>query len=154
MKKKLIILGLAFIMLFFFFLLTACANLSNADLLARIEALEAENERLRNEVSQLEKELEDMSGKIQDPGGEFEYERVTVLLTAEASVLDKIWTPSDFPEFAFSEIENSGLIGNQRFLILYLAEPSRDNVLRAIYYLNKKPEVYIAEISFVETPGL
>jgi len=92
--------------------------------------------------------------KIPDPGGEFEYNRVQVILTVEASVLEKVWAPSDFPEFAFSEIDDSGLIGNQRFLIFHLMEPSRNNVLRAVYYLRTRPEIYLADLSGIIYPGL
>ena len=84
--------------------------------------------------------------KIPDPGGDFEYTKVMVTLTEKASARDKVWSPSDFPEFAFSEIENVGLIGNQKYLIFYLAEPSRDNVLRAINKLRKRPEIYSAKV--------
>ena len=147
-------MGLAFIMLFGVVGLTACKNSKNTDLLARIEALEAENERMQKEVSRLEKGLEDMCGKILDPGGEFEYEKVLVLLTEEASALDKTWAPSDFPEFAFSEIEYRWTLDNKKYLIFYLAEPSIYNVLRAIYYLKMQPEIYVAEMSLIETTGL
>jgi len=91
------------------------------------------------------------NGKVLDPGGNFEYDRVLVLLTEEATLLDKVWAPSDFPEFAFSQIYDIGLIGTQRFLIFYLTEPSRDNVLKAIYKLGTRTEVYIAEFSSIET---
>ena len=146
MKKKLIILGLVFIMLLGVVGLTACDNSSNADLLARIEALEAENEHLQNEVNQLKKELEDMSGKISDPGGEFHYDRILVVLTDEASILDKVWAPTDFPGFAFSIIEDKRGVGGAEHLFFHLAEPSRDNVLIAIYYLKTRPEVKNANV--------
>jgi len=92
------------------------------------------------------------NGMIPDPGGNFEYNRVLVLLTEEATLLDKAWAPSDFPGFAFSEVVNRWVLGGHRSLIFYLVEPSRKNVLRAIYYLNTKPEVYIAHISGIEYP--
>jgi hypothetical protein len=90
-------------------------------------------------------------GKVPDPGGNFVYNCVVVLLTEEATLIDKVWAPSDFPEFAFSEIRNGGLIGTQRFLVFYLTEPSRDNVLRAVCKLSARTEVYIAELTGIET---
>lgn len=92
-------------------------------------------------------------GKVPDPGGNFEYERVLVLLTDEASALDKLWAPSDFPEFAFLKIENNGLIGSKAYLTFHLTEPSRDNALRAVYKLRARTEVYVAELSWIETFG-
>ncbi|MDR3012018.1 MAG: hypothetical protein LBU70_02260 [Chitinispirillales bacterium] len=89
-----------------------------------------------------------------DPGGEFEYGKVLVLLTDEASALSKAWAPSDFPEFAFSEIEHRGLIDSKAYLIFHLIEPSRDNVLRAIYKLRARAEVCVAEVSGIETFNL
>jgi len=91
--------------------------------------------------------------KVPDPGGEFSYDRVIVVLTEEASILDKVWVPSDFPEFAFSEIYEIGLIGPQRFLTFYLTEPSRDNVLRAVYVLRARAEVFAADLSTMDLPG-
>ncbi|MCL2706754.1 MAG: hypothetical protein FWE97_01110 [Dehalococcoidia bacterium] len=84
---------------------------------------------------------------ISDPGGYFSYDTVMVLLTENASLIEKEWIPADFPEFAFSEIRDIGLIGDQRFLVFYLAEPSRNNVLRAVYQLNTRVEVAITEIN-------
>ena len=80
--------------------------------------------------------------KIPDPGGVFSYDLVLVNFTEEASLLDKTWGPSDFPEFAFSDIRDHGLLGTQRYLTFHLAELSRDNVLRAIYHLEKRVEVH------------
>ena len=93
------------------------------------------------------------TGKAPDPGGDFSYDFVTVLLIESASTIDKEWTPADFSEFAFSRIDNHGLIGSQRYMSLYLVEPSRDNVLKAIYQLNKRTEVFIAEVSGFDTPA-
>jgi hypothetical protein len=87
------------------------------------------------------------NGKVPNPGCEFSYDRVSVVLTEEASILDKVWAPSDFPEFAFSEIYDIGLRGLRRFLTFYLTEPSRDNVLRAIYKLRARTEVCIANVA-------
>jgi len=91
------------------------------------------------------------NGKVSGPGGNFEYDKVLVLLTDEASALGKLWALSDFPEFAFSEIENKGLIGSKAYLIFHLTEPSRDSVLEAIYKLRARTEVYVAELSWIGT---
>jgi hypothetical protein len=100
--------------------------------------------------------------KVPDPGGEFSYDWVQVTLTEEASILDKVWMPSDFPEFAFSEIRNIRLTDPHSeniityphmYLLLYLTEPSRDNVLRAIYVLVSRPEVYMATVARLGGPG-
>jgi len=93
------------------------------------------------------------NGKAPDPGGDFSYDFVTVLLTESASTVDKEWTPADFPEFAFSRIDNHGMIGSQRYMSFYLVKPSRDNVLKAIYQLNKRTEVFIAEVSGFDSPA-
>lgn len=93
------------------------------------------------------------NGKAPDPGGDFSYDFVTVLLTESASAIDREWTPADFPEFAFSRIDNHGLIGSQKYMSFYLVEPSRDNVLKAIYQLNKRTEVFIAEVSGFDSPA-
>lgn len=89
--------------------------------------------------------------RIPDPGGNFTYDRVQVVLTEEASNLDNEWTPVDFPEFSFSRIENLGKIKSQSILIFYLTEPSRNNVLRAIYQLRKRAEIHTAEPSWIAT---
>ncbi|MCL2679319.1 MAG: hypothetical protein FWF18_03415 [Dehalococcoidia bacterium] len=91
--------------------------------------------------------------QIPDPGGEFTYDIVIVMLTDEASARDKTWAPSDFPKFAFSQIENKELTGSKRYLIFHLTEPSRENVLRAIYYLNTRPEIFSAEPNGIGYPG-
>ena len=91
-------------------------------------------------------------GKIPDPGGEFSYDRVSVQLTDEVSAIDKVWSPSDFPGFAFSKIDNGFYVGDNYYkydggyLLFHLTEPSRDNVLRAIYYLNQRPEIKSAVV--------
>ncbi|MCL2410601.1 MAG: hypothetical protein FWC97_03055 [Treponema sp.] len=103
--------------------------------------------------------------KIPDPGGDFTYDVVLVTFTEEASLLDKTWGPSDFPEFAFSEIraeerpDNLELIiqltgGWKRFMVFYLTEPSRDNVLRAIYHLQKRVEVHSVFPNGIATGGV
>ncbi|MCL2410600.1 MAG: hypothetical protein FWC97_03050 [Treponema sp.] len=92
--------------------------------------------------------------KIPDPGGDFAYDNVMVFFTEEASLLDKTWGPSDFPGFAFSEIRDNGLVGTRRFLIFFLAEQSRDNVLRAIYYLQKRVEVHSVFPNGISTGGV
>ena len=84
--------------------------------------------------------------KIPDPCGEFEYTRVIVLLTDEVASIDKVWAPSDFPGFAFSEIFDCRGVGGAEHLFFYLAEPSRDNILRAIYYLNTRSEIKSADV--------
>jgi len=93
------------------------------------------------------------NGKVPDPGGEFSYDMFFVFLTEEASLLDKVWAPSDFPEFAFLKIENIRLDHPYLALTIYLTEPSRDNVLRAIYYLRTIPEVFSANVARLEGPG-
>jgi hypothetical protein len=93
-------------------------------------------------------------GRVPDPGGEFEYGRVMVVLTEEASISDKIWAPSDFPEFAFSEVENIRLTDRSVFYLhFHLTEPSRDNVLRAIYILRSRSEVWITNVLRRGGPG-
>ena len=92
------------------------------------------------------------NGKIPDPGGEFSYNRIIVVLTSEASALNRKWAPADFPEFAFSKIDEIGPIGTQLFLSFYLAEPSRENVLRAIYQLRMRSEVFAADVD-ANLPG-
>jgi len=75
---------------------------------------------------------------------EFSYENVLVTLTPEASLMQEEWTRYDFSEFAFARIRSIGIIGEKMVLVLYLAEPSRDNVLRAVEILNAREDVYHA----------
>jgi len=93
------------------------------------------------------------NGKIPDPGGSFTYDRVIVMLTVEASALGKTWAPLDFPEFAFSKIEQIG-ISTPKVFAFHLEEHSRNNVLRAIYLLRTRSEVYSAGPNWIVTPGL
>jgi len=93
------------------------------------------------------------NGKIPDPGGEFEYSTIIVSLTVEASLTDKEWAPSHFPEFAFSEIIDIGIIGSRRVLGFLLLEPSRNNVLRAIYVLRARSEIFSAEPDWLGDGG-
>jgi hypothetical protein len=85
------------------------------------------------------------NGKIPDPGGEFDYTKVEVYLTDEATVVDKTWTPADFPGFAFSQIIDAR-VGGSKSLFFHLTNPSRDNILKAIYYLRSRPEIKSADI--------
>jgi len=85
------------------------------------------------------------SGCGNRPSTIYSTERVIVIFTEDASLLDKEWATSDFPGFAFSKIHDIGLIGSQRFLGFYLAEPSRSNMNRAVNYLRSRSEVYWAE---------
>ena len=97
------------------------------------------------------------NGKAPDPGGEFSYDRIPVLLTDAATIVDKEWVPADFPGFTFSKIDNGFYVGDEYikydggYLIFHLSEPSRDNVLRAIYYLNTRPEIKSATVDSIET---
>ena len=78
---------------------------------------------------------------------EFSYDRVLVVLTRVAANLDKEWTLTDFPGFAFSKIEYQGI---GEVFIFYLAEPNRENVVKAIDYLNQKPEIISAELDWLD----
>ena len=93
------------------------------------------------------------NGKTPD-GGAFAYNRVLVFLTEAASAQNREWTPSDFPEFAFSEIVDNGPVGPRTFLTFYLSEPSRENVLRAIYQLEKRVEIHHVGPDRLETGGV
>ena len=88
-----------------------------------------------------EEEHDIMNGIAPDPGGDFDYTLVWVELTEAAAILDKEWTPSDFPGFAFSKIDVAYYVHPRGYLVFYLAEPGRENVLRAVYYLNQRPEI-------------
>jgi len=92
---------------------------------------------------------QDDNGMIPDPGGKFLYDRVIVMLTHEAFLMGKIWQPSDFTEFEFSDVVN---IAGSRMLIFHLAKPSRDNVLTAIYRLRKRLEIFSAEVDNFDWP--
>ena len=95
------------------------------------------------------------NGKIPDPGGDFHYDTILVQLTEEASLIDRQWTPADFPEYEFLRIEDKGkLIGSRTFLVFYLRKPSRNNVLRAIYQLEQREEVYSARVNWIVTGGV
>jgi len=96
--------------------------------------------------------------KILDPGGEFAYDTVSVGLSDASASIDKVWAPSDFPGFAFSKIDN-GFYANDvyykfddGYLVFHLTEPSRENVLRAIYYLKQRPEIKSAEVNSFGKP--
>jgi len=94
------------------------------------------------------------NGKIPDPGGVFSYDRVLVFLTETATAQNRDWTPTDFPEFEFSEIKNNDPLGTRAFLVFYLVNPSRDNVRGAVYVLQQRAEVYSAHLDTVETGGI
>lgn len=100
---------------------------------------------------------ENNNGKIPDPGGEFDYASILVYLTDEAASIDKEWTPTDFSGFAFSKIDNGFYVYETYikydggYLVFHLAEPSRDNVLRAIYYLNTMPEIKKASPNWLDS---
>ena len=93
------------------------------------------------------------NGKIPDPGGEFSYDTVSVQLTVAASdaatSAGHVFTPADFPELALSEVlAPSGTpLGERRSLFLTLENPGRENILRAIYQLRARNDVYSATIS-------
>ena len=91
-------------------------------------------------------------GKIPDPGGCFSYDRVIVILTEAATAQNREWTPADFAEFEFSEVDNRFVIGGRLYLVFYLAEPSRENVLRAVYRLRVRPEVHFVSLDY-NMPG-
>ena len=94
------------------------------------------------------------NGKI----SEFCYETVIVQLTVAASdaatLAGHTFTPADFPEVALSEVRLLGGSaptppGMSKFLALTLENPGRDNVLKAVYELNKRGDVYLASLSYV-----
>ena len=95
--------------------------------------------------------------KIPDPGGEFDYATVLVILSDESASIDKEWVPADFIGFAFSKIDNGFYVGETYtkydggYLVFHLTEPSRDNVLRAIYYLITRPEIKSASPNHIDT---
>ena len=82
--------------------------------------------------------------------GVFSQKRILVALTEEASVIDKVWQLSDFPEFAFSKIYDVGLVGSQRFLRLYLPESKGGEANKVLYLLRNRAEISSASI---EAPG-
>ena len=49
-------------------------------------------------------------GMMPCPDYDFSDNMVMVLFTEEASAIDRVWIPADFPEFAFSEIKDWGLL--------------------------------------------
>jgi len=86
---------------------------------------------------------------------EFKYDEISVVLTKTAASLDKEWTLADFSGFAFSRIEDGVYINDVYYkysgmFFLHLAEPSRENVLKAIYYLNQRPEILCAELRYLD----
>jgi len=91
------------------------------------------------------------NGKIPDPGGEFSYDNITVLMTEDVSDVNRVWDVSDFTEFPFYKVSNIGLIGTRNFLALYLVEPSRENVLRAVYVMRQRSDVQYAELNGIDT---
>ena len=87
------------------------------------------------------------NGKIPDPGGYFSYETVIVTMTAAASGTGRVFTPADFlPEVELSEVSVL-IITNRTMLLLTLENPGRENVLRAVYALNGRSDVYRASLS-------
>jgi len=90
------------------------------------------------------------NGIIPDPGGDFEYGRVFVRLTEDATVEGKVWTVAMFPGFTFSNVENVAITENSQVLIFHFTS-SRDNVLRAIYYLRSRDEVKLADFVGTES---
>ncbi|MCL2570434.1 MAG: hypothetical protein FWE16_04490 [Firmicutes bacterium] len=95
------------------------------------------------------------NGKIPDPGGKFCYETIIVSLTVSASALDRTWVPADFlPEVVLGEV--SVLMTpappiNRLTLLLTLGNSGRDNVLKAVYALNQRSDVYRANLNIYDT---
>jgi len=94
------------------------------------------------------------NGKITDPGGEFEYSVVIVSLTENASLENRVWFTSDFPGFDFDKIQDLGIANARRILFFYLSNPSRENVLKAVYYLRSRLEVHSAEPNWLGVGGV
>jgi len=96
---------------------------------------------------------QDDNGMIPDPGGKFSYDMVLVTLTVSATdaakISEHVFTPADFPVVRLSEVRVlwEGRPGRRTMLTLILAEPSRDNVLTAIYRLRKSPEIFSANVN-------
>jgi len=90
------------------------------------------------------------NGKIPDPGGEFSYETVIVQMTVAVSD-GRAFTPADFfPEVVLSEVSvlmTPAPPTNRIMLLLTLESPGRDNVLRAVYALNNRSDVYSANVN-------
>jgi len=63
----------------------------------------------------------------------FYHNRIGITLTDEATLFDRNWMPVHFPEFNFSQVGDRGLsVAGNRNLYLYLRNPSRRNVQRAV----------------------
>ncbi|MCL2755762.1 MAG: hypothetical protein FWE45_01785 [Firmicutes bacterium] len=95
---------------------------------------------------------------IYDPGGEFCYERVWVFLNEEFIYPGRIWTYKDFPILNLSYVDNDPF-RDYHFpwesinpdtvssLALHIAQPGRQNILRARHELNKMEVVDTAYLS-------
>ena len=89
-------------------------------------------------------------------GPKFSYELVEVVMTVEASQRSEPFTVNDFPELNLAQVRD----WSEYFtwirkgeLTLTLAEPSRQNVLQAVYLLNSRDDIYSAALSyFVSIP--
>jgi hypothetical protein len=97
------------------------------------------------------KRIDAVKWQIPDPDGDFMDDTVLVLLTEQASIVGKEWTPADFLEFEFSAVKDQFFIGARQYLVLRLAEPGRENVLRAIYQLMGRADVYIAQPNYISS---
>jgi len=97
------------------------------------------------------------NGKIPDPGGKFCYE--TVIVQMAVAVSDgRTFAPADFlPEVVLSEVSvlmTPAPPTNRVMLLLTLETPSRGNVLRAVYALSGRGDVYRANLNVYETGGI
>ena len=89
----------------------------------------------------------------------FTFNLVIVVLTHEATVAayygGKTYTPADFPEFNFSRVENLFTPeppinpDMRRMLFLYLAEPSEENVLKAVELIGQRTDVSSAGLNYI-----
>ena len=78
----------------------------------------------------------------------FSYDAVEVVMTIEASQRNEPFTVNDFPELNLERIFHRFPHGEKAAFALVLAEPSRQNVLQAVYLLNLRDDVYSAELSW------
>jgi hypothetical protein len=87
----------------------------------------------------------------------FSGDLILVVLNYEASILnvDKTYVPKDFPEFEFNLVKDLTVgsdVNNPSFrkiLSLYLANPSKENVLEAIKQVQLRDDVQSAEVNLV-----
>ncbi|MCL2846673.1 MAG: hypothetical protein FWE38_03210 [Firmicutes bacterium] len=79
----------------------------------------------------------------------FSYETIMVEFTEQAVMRahergnDPLFSPNEFPRFAFSRIER--LVGF--WFVFYLMEPGRENVLRAAAIMNVHRDVSMVELT-------